>query len=149
MLPPPHLPAALNSIPPSPSLCLVAPVFPPPQRWHTAATNDLLSINLFSGSCSVQTISLPFIFQTVWLLAPSCPHCACHSQLLFPPASSLIISFLSPCGDSSVSPCFTLPFPPLPPRLLLSPNPPADGTARTHSRWHDAKVHLHLCSRLQ
>lgn len=91
---------------------------------YTVATHDLLSINLFSGSCSLLPISHPLIFPTVSLLAPSCPHSACHSlPPTFSPASSLIISFLYPSLPVVTSVPAALPLsrsPPHPPLFLPS-----------------------------
>ena len=103
------------------------------------------SISLFSGS-----LSHPLMFPTLWLLAPSRPHFPCHSlapYFFFPPASSLIISFLYPSPplrwlrSPDAFPLFPFSFSPT---SISSPMVPA-----TRQHWHGCKVHLHLCSRLR
>lgn len=144
---PPHLPSATNSSPHLPCLSCCTNFFSTVLNFvsphlisvfRSICARDLLSINLFSGSRSLLPISRPLIFPTVWLLAPSRPHFACHSlPPTFSPVSSLITPLsLSPRGG--FSPCCTPPHPPL--------FPPSPSLQWYHEHAHVGRVLKFICT---
>lgn len=100
-----------------------------------------------SSHLSVQWLLLtwthPLRFQTVWLLASSCPCFSCHS--LPPTCFPLPPHSLSPPSMVTSSPAmFLLSCSPFHPPLFLPPPSPQWHLKQGH--WQSSNVHLHLCS---
>ena len=143
--------------------CCAAPIFPMSWIFFFSLHFDFyvfaqlpsmtfLPLILFSGACSRLQMSHRLIFSTVRILAPSCPHFACHSQT---PTFPLPPHSLSPSSIPLSLPVVTAVPAPLPfflfcfspsslSSFVLSPTLP---WVRSH--WQGPKVHLHLCSRLR